>query len=134
MLGGRNEGMYTILGFNQIQFKEFYRFIDQGLIEELYKFPKMEDINQEIEFQLFVETYQLVEPVIKERDVVYELLTYSSELYVSAGLIWKNSRDMQEQTIFIENIPLMNSLRTSIVNGIYRIVINQILLFYKITI
>ena len=28
MLGGRNEGMYTILGFNQIQFKEFYRFID----------------------------------------------------------------------------------------------------------
>ena len=42
MLGGRNEGMYTILGFNQIQFKEFYRFIDQGLIEELYKFPKNE--------------------------------------------------------------------------------------------
>ncbi|KAM3398089.1 hypothetical protein P3S68_001603 [Capsicum galapagoense] len=34
---------------------------------------------------------------------------------------------MQEQTIFIENIPLMNSLGTSIVNGIYRIVINQIL-------
>ena len=26
------------------------------------------------------------------------------ELYVSAGLIWKNSRDMQEQTIFIGNI------------------------------
>ena len=133
MLGGRHEGMYTILGFNQIQFKEFCRFIDQDLIEELYKFPKIEDINQEIEFQLFVETYQLVEPVIKERDIVYELLTYSFELYVSAGLIWKNSRDMQEQTIFIENIPLMNSLRTSIVNGIYRIVINQILLFYKIT-
>ena len=61
MLGGRHEGMYTILGFNQIQFKEFCRFIDQGLTKELYKLPKMEDINQEIEFQLFVETYQLVE-------------------------------------------------------------------------
>ncbi|KAL7261468.1 hypothetical protein ACSBR1_000003 [Camellia fascicularis] len=34
---------------------------------------------------------------------------------------------MQEQTISIGNIPLMNSLGTSIVNGIYRIVINQIL-------
>uniref|UniRef100_K4CYR6 DNA-directed RNA polymerase n=1 Tax=Solanum lycopersicum TaxID=4081 RepID=K4CYR6_SOLLC len=34
---------------------------------------------------------------------------------------------MQEQTIFIGNIPLMNSLGTSIVNGLYRIVINQIL-------
>ena len=71
--------MYTILGFNQIQFEGFYRFISQGLTEELYKFPKMKDINQEIEFQFFVETYQLVELVIKERDVVYESLTYSSK-------------------------------------------------------
>ena len=45
--------MYTILGFNQIQFEDFYRFIGQGITEELYKFPKMKDINQEIEFQFF---------------------------------------------------------------------------------
>nr|YP_010883897.1 RNA polymerase beta subunit [Helleborus niger]WIW41505.1 RNA polymerase beta subunit [Helleborus niger] len=122
-----NEGMSTIPGFSQIQFEGFCRFIDQGLTEELYKFPKIEDTDQEMEFQLFVETYQLVEPLIKERDAVYESLTYSSELYVPAGLIWKTGRDTQEQTIFIGKIPLMNSLGTSIVNGIYRIVINQIL-------
>nr|YP_009670962.1 RNA polymerase beta subunit [Passiflora arbelaezii]QCX30239.1 RNA polymerase beta subunit [Passiflora arbelaezii] len=127
MLRDGNEGMYTIPGFNQIQFEGFCRFIDQGLTEELSKFQKIEDTDQEIEFQLFVETSQLVEPLIKERDAVYESLTYSSELYVSAGLIWKGSRDMQEQTILIGNIPLMNSLGTSIVNGIYRILINQIL-------
>ncbi|GMP88599.1 hypothetical protein CsSME_00040523 [Camellia sinensis var. sinensis] len=34
---------------------------------------------------------------------------------------------MQGQTISIGNIPLMNSLGTSIINGTYRIVINQIL-------
>jgi len=84
-------------------------------------------MDQDIQFQLFVETYQLVEPSIKGKDVVYESLTYSSELYISVGLIWKNSRDIQEQIIFIGNIPLMNSLGTSIVNGIYIIVINQIL-------
>ena len=71
--------MYTILEFNQIQFEGFYRFIGLGLMEELYKFPKMKDINQEIEFQFFVETYQFVEPVIKERYVVYESLSYSSK-------------------------------------------------------
>nr|ADD31195.1 RNA polymerase beta subunit protein [Phoradendron leucarpum] len=122
-----NKGMSTIPGFNQIQFEGFCRFMDLGLTEELYKFPKMEDTDQELEFQLFVETCQLVESSIKERDAVYESLTYSSELYVSAGLIWKPSKDMQEQTIFYGKIPLMNSLGTSIVNGIYRIVINQIL-------
>nr|YP_010458488.1 RNA polymerase beta subunit [Catha edulis]ANG08325.1 RNA polymerase beta subunit [Catha edulis]UUA70027.1 RNA polymerase beta subunit [Catha edulis] len=127
MLGDGNEGTSTIPGFNQIQFEGFCRFIDHGLTEELSKFPKIEDTEQEIEFQLFAETYQLVEPLIKERDAVYEAITYSSELYVSARLIWKTSRDMQKQTLFIGNIPLMNSLGTSIVNGIYRTVINQIL-------
>ena len=89
MLGDENQGMSTIPGLNQIQFEGFCGFINQGLTEELSKFPKIEDRDQEIEFQLFVETYQLVEPLIKERDAVYEALTYSSELYVSAGLIWK---------------------------------------------
>nr|YP_010953094.1 RNA polymerase beta subunit [Amorphophallus yunnanensis]WMQ76003.1 RNA polymerase beta subunit [Amorphophallus yunnanensis] len=127
MLRDENEGMFTIPGFSQIQFEGFCRFINQGLMEEFYKFPKIEDTDQEIEFKLFVETYQLAEPLIKERDAVYESLTYSSELYVLAGLILKTDRDMKEQTVFIGNIPLMNSLGTFIVNGIYRIVINQIL-------
>nr|YP_010154065.1 RNA polymerase beta subunit [Corydalis davidii]QQW51898.1 RNA polymerase beta subunit [Corydalis davidii] len=129
MLQNGNEGMSTIPGFSQIQFEGFCRFIDQGLMEELSKFPKIKiaDPEQETEFQFFVETYQLVEPLIKERDAVDESLTYSSELYVPAGLIWKTGRNRQEQTILIGNIPLMNSLGTFIVNGIYRIVINQIL-------
>uniref|UniRef100_UPI0030FEB8F1 RNA polymerase beta subunit n=1 Tax=Zippelia begoniifolia TaxID=126646 RepID=UPI0030FEB8F1 len=127
MLRDINEGMPIIPGFSHIQFEGFCRFIGRGLAEELHKFPKIEDTDQEIEFQLFVETYQLVEPLIKERDAVYESLTYSSELYVPAGLIWKPGKDMQEQTVFIGNIPLMNSFGISIVNGIYRIVINQIL-------
>lgn len=127
MLQNGNEGMSTIPGFSQIQFEGFCRFINQGLTEEFHKFQKIEDRDQEIEFQLFVEKYQLVEPLITERDAVYESLTYSSELYVPAVLIWKTGRNMQEQTVFIGNIPIMNSFGTSIVNGIYRIVINQIL-------
>nr|YP_009404775.1 RNA polymerase beta subunit [Lobelia kauaensis]ASA36760.1 RNA polymerase beta subunit [Lobelia kauaensis] len=126
MLRDRNEGMFIIPRFHQIQFEGFCRFIDQGLPEGLSNFPKIEDTDQIIEFQLFVETYQLVEPLINERDAVYESLTYSSEFYVSAGLVWKTSRGIQEQTICIGNIPLMNSMGTFIVNGIYRIVINQI--------
>nr|YP_010258953.1 RNA polymerase beta subunit [Chiloglottis cornuta]UIX23822.1 RNA polymerase beta subunit [Chiloglottis cornuta] len=127
MLQNENEGMSTIPGFSQIQFEGFCRFINQGLTEEFQKFQKIEDRDQEIEFQLFVETYQLVEPLITERDAVYKSLTYSSELYVPAVLIWKTGRNMQEQTVFIGNIPIMNYFGTSIVNGIYRIVINQIL-------
>nr|YP_010286786.1 RNA polymerase beta subunit [Hydrocharis dubia]UKT60900.1 RNA polymerase beta subunit [Hydrocharis dubia] len=127
MLHDGNEEISTIPGFKQIQFEGFCRFINQGLIEEFHKFPKIKDPDQEMQFELFAEKYQLVEPLIKERDAVYESLTYSSELYVSAGLSWKTSRHMQEQTVLMGNIPLMSSLGTFIVNGIHRIVINQIL-------
>ncbi|CAN6440751.1 unnamed protein product [Victoria cruziana] len=109
-----DEGIFTIPGFSQIQFEGFCRFIDQGLIEE-HRFPKIKDTDQEIEFQLFGKSYQLVEPLIKERDAVYESITYFFD------------RNMQEQTVLLENIPLMNFLETSIVNRIYRIVIDQIL-------
>ncbi|KAL2943819.1 DNA-directed RNA polymerase subunit beta [Bienertia sinuspersici] len=37
-----------------------------------------------------MQTYQLAVPLIKAKDAVYESLTYSSELYVSAGLICKS--------------------------------------------
>ncbi|CAN1200659.1 DNA-directed RNA polymerase subunit beta [Linum perenne] len=127
MLKDENGGLSTIPGFNQIQFEGFCRFIDQGLIEELSKFPKMEDTDEEIEFQLFSETYQLVEPKRKKQGASYQSCAYSSNLYVSAGLIWKTNRYMQEQKIFIGKIPLMNSLGTFLINGIYRIVVNQIL-------
>ncbi|PVH36601.1 hypothetical protein PAHAL_6G119800 [Panicum hallii] len=126
MLRNGNEGMSTIPGFSQIQFEGFCRFINQGLAEELEKFPTIKDPDHEIAFQFFAKGYQLLEPSIKERDAVYESLTYSSELYVSARLIF--GFDVQKQTISIGNIPIMNSLGTFIINGIYRIVINQILL------
>nr|AKZ31030.1 RNA polymerase beta subunit [Goodenia decursiva] len=119
--------MSAIPAFNQIQFEGFSRFIDQGLKEELSKFPKIEYRDQKILFHLFSETYQLIEPLITERAAVYGSLTYSSRLYISARLSWKSFRNRKEQRIFIGNIPLMNSLGTFIVNGHYRIVINQIL-------
>ncbi|KAK8964142.1 DNA-directed RNA polymerase subunit beta [Platanthera guangdongensis] len=67
MLQNGNAGMYTIPGFSQIQFEVFCRFINKGLTEEFKKFQKIEDRDQEIEFQLFVfaETYQLAETLIK---------------------------------------------------------------------
>ncbi|KAG2596581.1 hypothetical protein PVAP13_5KG170049 [Panicum virgatum] len=88
MLRNGNEGMSTIPGFSQIQFEGFCRFINHGLAEELEKFPTIKDPDHEIAFQLFVKGYQLLEPSIKERDDVYESLTYSSKLYVSARLIF----------------------------------------------
>ncbi|PTQ44663.1 hypothetical protein MARPO_0019s0087, partial [Marchantia polymorpha] len=78
--------IFTLLEFGKIQFEEFNCFINQGLSEELSNFPVTEDIDQEFEFQIFGEQYQLA-----------------------------------------ETIHFMNSQDIFVVNGVARVIINQIL-------
>nr|AND48512.1 beta subunit of RNA polymerase [Flatbergium sericeum] len=119
--------MFVLPEFGKIQFEGFHRFIHKGLIEELNDFPKIEDTDQEFEFQLFGGEYRLAEPIIKEREAIYQSGTYSSDLYVPARLTQKRGGKIQKQTIFVGSIPLMNSQGTFVVNGVARVIINQIL-------
>nr|YP_009305841.1 RNA polymerase beta subunit [Glyptostrobus pensilis]ANT70593.1 RNA polymerase beta subunit [Glyptostrobus pensilis]QYB21494.1 RNA polymerase beta subunit [Glyptostrobus pensilis]WLN32108.1 RNA polymerase beta subunit [Glyptostrobus pensilis] len=125
-----NKGIFTIPEFGKIQLEGFDRFIDQGLIEELNKFSKIESPNKQIKFILFGNEYKLTEPSIKERDAVYMSLTYHCQLYVPARLIKKTKtrEKIKNRMIFyLGDIPLMNSKGTFVINGNYRVVVNQIL-------
>nr|YP_010892607.1 RNA polymerase beta subunit [Pleurozia subinflata]URH13424.1 RNA polymerase beta subunit [Pleurozia subinflata] len=113
--------------FGKIQFEGFNRFINQSLIQELLNFPNIEDIEQEFEFKIFGNEYILTEPFFKERDAVYQSVTYSSDLYVPAQLGQKKKGKIRKQTVFLGSIPLMNSHGTFVVNGVARVIINQIL-------
>nr|YP_009667876.1 RNA polymerase beta subunit [Radula japonica]QCW58652.1 RNA polymerase beta subunit [Radula japonica] len=119
--------IFVLPEFGKIQFEGFNRFINKNLIEELINFPEIEDIYQEFNFRIFGQQYKLVEPFIKDRDAIYQSITYSLDLYVPAQLIQKKEKKKQKQTIFLGSIPLMNSEGTFIVNGVSRVVINQIL-------
>ena len=113
--------------FGKIQFEGFNRFISWGLIEELTNFPKIEDIEQEFEFQIFGNEYVSTEPISEERDAVYQSITYSSDLYVPARLVHKKRGKVRRQTVFLGSIPSMNCQGTFVVNGVARVIINQIL-------
>nr|YP_009701072.1 RNA polymerase beta subunit [Parasitaxus usta]QEQ14277.1 RNA polymerase beta subunit [Parasitaxus usta] len=122
-----NKGTFTIPEFGKIQFEGFCRFIDQGLIEELQKFPKIENPDGKIEFSLSGNLYKLKKPTIKERDAVYQSLTYFSQLCVPAKLIQTKSQKIYEQDVFLGQIPLMSSKGFFVINGNYRVLVNQIL-------
>lgn len=111
-------------------FEGFDRFIEQGLIEELNKFSKIESKKKKRKFLLFGNEYKLIEPSIKERDVVYMSLTYHCQLYVPARLIKKTKTREKIKNwmiLYLGDIPLMNSKGTFVINGNYRVVVNQIL-------
>nr|YP_009548657.1 RNA polymerase beta subunit [Gastoniella chaerophylla]AYW15632.1 RNA polymerase beta subunit [Gastoniella chaerophylla] len=111
----------------RIQFEGFSRFVNGRLLEELKNFPKIEDTDKEVEFRLIGKRYQLAEPSVGERDAAYQCITYSADLYVPAQLICNEDRVVQEDYVRLGSIPWMNSRGTFVINGIARVLVNQIL-------
>nr|YP_010395672.1 RNA polymerase beta subunit [Cyathea lepifera]UQJ73747.1 RNA polymerase beta subunit [Cyathea lepifera] len=111
----------------RIQFEGFNRFVHERLLEELKNFPKIEDTDKEVESRSISEQYQLTEPSVEERDAAYQCVTYSSDPYVPAQLTRNRDRIVQEEAVRLGAIPWMNSQGTFIINGIARVLINQIL-------
>nr|YP_001876572.1 RNA polymerase beta subunit [Welwitschia mirabilis]ABY26785.1 RNA polymerase beta subunit [Welwitschia mirabilis]AMA21048.1 RNA polymerase beta subunit [Welwitschia mirabilis] len=117
--------MFTIPEFGQIQLEGFCRFIEQGLQEKLFQFPKIENTKKGLEF-FFGKNYKIIEPSINERDAVYQRLTYSSKFYVPGFFVyWK--KILSKKMIYLGEIPLMNNKGTFVINGNYRVVVNQLI-------
>nr|YP_009426330.1 RNA polymerase beta subunit [Diplazium dilatatum]ASU95004.1 RNA polymerase beta subunit [Diplazium dilatatum] len=111
----------------QIQFEGFNRFVHERLLEELENFPKIEDTDREVEFRPISERYQLTKPPIEERDAAYQCVTYSSDPYVPVQLIRSEDGVVQEEDVRTGSIPWMNPKGTFIINGVARVLVNQIL-------
>lgn len=117
--------MFTIPEFGQIQLEGFCRFIEYDLLDKFVKFPKIANTQKEVEF-LFDKNYKIIEPSIKEKDAVYQRLTFSSKLFVPAFFIYWN-KIKKKKIIYLGEIPLMNNNGTFLINGNYRVVVNQLI-------
>nr|YP_008474555.1 RNA polymerase b-subunit [Marsilea crenata]AGI51527.1 RNA polymerase b-subunit [Marsilea crenata] len=111
----------------RIQFEGFNRFVHEKLLEEPKNFPEIEDTDREVESRSIGEQYQLAEPSVEERDAVYQCVTYSADLYVPAQSTWNKDGIVQKEVVRLGSIPWMNSQGTFVINGIARVLINQIL-------
>nr|YP_010969796.1 RNA polymerase beta subunit [Pteris arisanensis]WNR49009.1 RNA polymerase beta subunit [Pteris arisanensis] len=110
----------------RIQIEGFSRFVNGKLLEELKDFPTIEDTDKEVEFRPIGKRYQLTEPSVGERDAAYQCITYSADPYVPAQLICNEDRVVQEEYVRLGSIPWMNSRGTFVINGIARVLVNQI--------
>nr|YP_010451499.1 RNA polymerase beta subunit [Schizaea pusilla]UTV01473.1 RNA polymerase beta subunit [Schizaea pusilla] len=111
----------------KIQIEGFNRFVHEDLFEEPSNSPEIEDTDKEVESWSISEQYQLSRPTGEESDAVHQCITHSSDLYVPAQLTWKRNELMHEDTVRLGSIPWVNPHGTFVINGIARVLINQIL-------
>ena len=110
-------------------------FLEQGFIQELFNFSSIRDYLDELELNLSVKRYLIRQPKYNLAEAKRRDTTYSIRVYTYAKLLYLNTTNTVESEVFLGDIPLMTNEGTFLVNGIERIIINQIVrspgVYYK---
>ncbi|MBI2633371.1 MAG: DNA-directed RNA polymerase subunit beta [Parcubacteria group bacterium] len=108
-----------------LQIESFNRFLHEGLAEVLKEFSPIEDFvgkNLELHFSKHV----VEEAKFSERQARERSLTYEAPLRIKSALIFKKTNRKIEQDIYFGTIPLMTDRGTFIINGVERIIMQQL--------
>jgi DNA-directed RNA polymerase subunit beta len=107
-----------------LQVESFQRFLKQGIEEELKKISPI--VGYGGKFQLeFLDGVSLGEPELDYEELRKRELTYASPLKASVRLISIETGEVQEQEVFLSDIPLMTNSGTFLVNGTERVIVSQ---------
>jgi len=95
-----------------------------GLQKLFTKTFPITDFNEKVTLE-FIE-YSISEPKFTEEECKAKDLTYSGRLLAKFRLILKETGEIREQDVYMREIPLMTKRGSFIINGVERVVVNQI--------
>lgn len=123
----------------EIQKASYCWFLSEGLPQELIKFSSIFDLTGDLELKIYGYEYKLKKPEFSPAKAKEKKLTYSIKLYIFIELfdrfLPKTKTILKKQKILLCEIPLMTNKGTFIINGIERIIVNQLVrspgVYYK---
>jgi len=122
---GKEEKNIPKLNLSLVQKESWEWFLKEGIEQELSEINPIDDFTGK-NWQLILESPELGESKITPRQVSEKGLTYSVPLKITATLINKKTNEKKTQEVFLGDLPQMTSRGTFIINGVERVVINQI--------
>ena len=132
----KNVYNYLLPNLLETQRISFCWFLELGFLQELENFSTIKDYLGELELNLAVKYYKIRRPKYSLAEAKRRDTTYSVRIYTIAQLQYlKTSHNNSEGEVLLCDIPLMTNEGTFLVNGIERIIINQIVrspgIYYK---
>jgi DNA-directed RNA polymerase subunit beta len=122
---GKSESNLPKLNLTLVQKESWEWFLEEGVKEELLEISPIDDFTGK-NWQIILENPTLGKPKIAPRQAQEKGLTYSTPLKISATLVNKRTKERKTQDVFLGDLPQMTSRGTFIVNGVERVIINQI--------
>ncbi len=118
-----------------IQRKSYEWFIKEGLVEILHDISPIKDFtcNLELSFENFdLGTPKYGVEECKERDE-----SYSAPMNVKVRLLYKDTGEIKESSVFMGDFPLMTETGTFVINGAERVIVSQLVrspgVYYSVT-
>ncbi|MBI3954667.1 DNA-directed RNA polymerase subunit beta, partial [Candidatus Collierbacteria bacterium] len=112
------------LTLSQVQIDSYQWFLTEGIRRSLIELNPIKDFTGKA-FQLEFFDHFIGEPKLSPRQALEKGVTFEAPLRVKARLINLQTKAVEEQEIFLGDIPLMTSVGTFIINGVERVVVNQ---------
>ncbi len=130
VIGGRHyftetEDSFKLPPMIEIQLNSYQWFLTEGLKELLQEISPMTDFSAK-KMELHFLTHSLEKPKHDPLTAKRKNLTFEASLKAHVQLINKETGEIKEQDIFLGSVPLMTDKGTFIINGIERVVVNQI--------
>jgi DNA-directed RNA polymerase subunit beta len=131
----KNIYKYFLPNLLDVQRASYCWFLEKGLVQELNTFSVIRDYLGDLELNFATKFYTIKAPRHTLEDVKRKDITYSVRIFIRAQLSYLDGTEKQEKQVFLGEIPLMTNSGTFVVNGIERIIINQIVrspgIYYK---
>ncbi|MBP6045008.1 MAG: DNA-directed RNA polymerase subunit beta [Microgenomates group bacterium] len=125
LLIGKSEPNLEKLDLIEIQKNSWNQFLTKNLREILQEFFPVEDYTGK-KFTLEFEDFYFGEPRYPLALCKAKKLTYDTPVYLKLKLINKKMNQEKKQDVYFFNLPKMTDRGTFIINGIERVVINQL--------
>ena len=137
MFNTANKNLYKCLVPNllEIQRSSYCWFLEKGLVQELENFSAIKHYSDDLELNFATKFYTIKQPHYNLVETKRRDATYSVRIFIQARLNYMSRTNLHERRVFLGDIPLMTNNGTFIVNGIERVIINQIVrspgIYYK---
>ena len=119
----------------EIQRASYCWFLEKGLVQELDNFSVIRDYLGDLELNFATKFYTVKQPKYNLEEAKRKDRTYSVRIFIRAKLNYINKTKSHEKQLFLGDIPLMTNNGTFLVNGIERIIVNQLVrspgIYYK---
>lgn len=122
----RNKEVLQMPNFIEVQKDSYNWFLREGLREAFADISPITDYSGHLsleftDFKLCTDDIKYTIPECKERDA-----TYSAPLKVKVRLYNRETDEINEQEIFMGDLPLMTETGTFVINGAERVIVSQL--------